>query len=213
MSGSKYPVENSSALSGRQSSGSLTRYQLEVSRFPCSQSVNHLDYMVDDFDNSFASPLGSRDRNYEMEKENSAANINSSVIQDKPSSCLTTSTPSLMNPPPRNLPGPFSEPWAKNSFPIEADGDASCSSDEPCSSSSISSKPSTSMSTSTSTSSAPTKLKGLAKELFDLIHFGWYWGGLSKEDAEEKLRNEPDGAFIVRDSSSSLYLLTLSFNR
>jgi hypothetical protein len=59
----------------------------------------------------------------------------------------------------------------------------------------------------------PNRLKGLAKELFDLIHYGWYWGGLSKEEAEEKLKNEPDGAFIVRDSSSSVHILSLSFNR
>jgi len=53
----------------------------------------------------------------------------------------------------------------------------------------------------------------LTKELDDLFHHGWYWAGLSKEEAEAKLRGQPDGAFIVRDSTSRHYLLSLSFNR
>ncbi|CAG7833933.1 unnamed protein product [Allacma fusca] len=56
------------------------------------------------------------------------------------------------------------------------------------------------------------KTKCLTRELCDLLHYGWYWGGLSKEEAEEKLKGQPDGAFVVRDSSSDHYLLSLSFN-
>lgn len=62
-------------------------------------------------------------------------------------------------------------------------------------------------------STSPKPAKCLTKELEDLLHFGWYWGGLSKEEAEAKLKDQPDGAFVVRDSSSDHYLLSLSFNR
>jgi len=77
----------------------------------------------------------------------------------------------------------------------------------------LAAQPSTSAAITPSSPHEPNKFKCLTKELFDLIHYGWYWGGLSKEEAEEKLKNEPDGAFIVRDSSSSVHILSLSFNR
>ncbi|KYM78059.1 Suppressor of cytokine signaling 6 [Atta colombica] len=51
----------------------------------------------------------------------------------------------------------------------------------------------------------------LAKELLNLSKYGWYWGPISGDEADAKLISEPDGAFLVRDSSDDRYVLTLSF--
>nr|XP_022905823.1 metabotropic glutamate receptor-like protein P isoform X1 [Onthophagus taurus] len=40
--------------------------------------------------------------------------------------------------------------------------------------------------------------------------YGWYWGPLSGEAAEKILSNEPDGSFIVRDSSDDHYIFSLT---
>ncbi|XP_022185052.2 suppressor of cytokine signaling 4 [Nilaparvata lugens] len=59
--------------------------------------------------------------------------------------------------------------------------------------------------------SSDLKLPGVGSELSKLSKYGWYWGPITRRDAEEKLRNEPDGAFLVRDSSADRYLFSLSF--
>ncbi|XP_064640465.1 suppressor of cytokine signaling 6-like [Lineus longissimus] len=55
------------------------------------------------------------------------------------------------------------------------------------------------------------KIWSLTKELLKLSKFGWYWGPLTRVEAEEKLSNQANGAFLVRDSSDDRYLLSLSF--
>ena len=52
---------------------------------------------------------------------------------------------------------------------------------------------------------------GLQLDLRDLAHYGWYWGPLTRVEAEEKLSGHNDGTFLVRDSSDERYLLSLSF--
>jgi len=55
------------------------------------------------------------------------------------------------------------------------------------------------------------KTWSLTHELFRLSKFGWYWGPITRREAERKLNGQPDGAFLVRDSSDERYLLSLSF--
>ncbi|XP_025063909.1 suppressor of cytokine signaling 2 [Alligator mississippiensis] len=44
----------------------------------------------------------------------------------------------------------------------------------------------------------------------ELRRAGWYWGNMSVAEAKERLQDAPEGTFLVRDSSHSEYLLTIS---
>ncbi|XP_048385736.1 suppressor of cytokine signaling 6 [Stegostoma tigrinum] len=57
----------------------------------------------------------------------------------------------------------------------------------------------------------PMVVTSLTEELKKLAKQGWYWGPITRWEAEEKLANVPDGSFLVRDSSDDRYLLSLSF--
>ncbi|KAI5929617.1 Suppressor of cytokine signaling 2 [Manis javanica] len=50
----------------------------------------------------------------------------------------------------------------------------------------------------------------LAKALRELSQTGWYWGSMTVNEAKEKLKEAPEGTFLIRDSSHSDYLLTIS---
>lgn len=52
---------------------------------------------------------------------------------------------------------------------------------------------------------------GLELGLRNLAQHGWYWGPMTRVEAEERLTGSNDGTFLVRDSSDERYLLSLSF--
>lgn len=60
-------------------------------------------------------------------------------------------------------------------------------------------------------SSCSNEQMDFATNLEKVKECGWYWGPISSEAAEKILSNEPDGSFIVRDSSDDHYIFSLSF--
>ncbi|XP_019716668.1 cytokine-inducible SH2-containing protein [Hippocampus comes] len=57
----------------------------------------------------------------------------------------------------------------------------------------------------------PTKdLQAIASNFCHLETSGWYWGAISAAQAHGALQEASEGAFLVRDSSHPLYMLTLS---
>lgn len=55
------------------------------------------------------------------------------------------------------------------------------------------------------------KPEQICDEKLPLVHCSWYWGPLSQSDANKILNNSPDGSFLIRDSSSTSYLYSISF--
>lgn len=49
-------------------------------------------------------------------------------------------------------------------------------------------------------------ITSLTEELLKLSNYGWYWGPISGNEADAKLISEPDGAFLVRDSSDHRFV-------
>ncbi|XP_075967364.1 suppressor of cytokine signaling 2 [Anarhichas minor] len=50
----------------------------------------------------------------------------------------------------------------------------------------------------------------LASAMKDLRNTGWYWGGLTANEAKEILQDTSEGTFLVRDSSQRDFLFTIS---
>uniref|UniRef100_A0A7N4NMR9 Suppressor of cytokine signaling 2 n=1 Tax=Sarcophilus harrisii TaxID=9305 RepID=A0A7N4NMR9_SARHA len=56
----------------------------------------------------------------------------------------------------------------------------------------------------------PSEGARLATAMRELSQAGWYWGSMTVNEAKEKLKDAPEGTFLIRDSSHSDYLLTIS---
>lgn len=91
-------------------------------------------------------------------------------------------------------------------------------------SSNVISNSSTSASSSTSSSSGgqisndekdhkAKKIESASSAMDRLRDCGWYWGPLSKEGAAKLLESEPNGSFLVRDSSDENYIFSLTYKK
>ncbi|KAM8973364.1 suppressor of cytokine signaling 2 [Pelodytes ibericus] len=57
---------------------------------------------------------------------------------------------------------------------------------------------------------APDPEDHIAASMGELRRSGWYWGNMTVSEAKEQLQDTPEGTFLVRDSSHTDYLLTIS---
>ncbi|XP_003221127.1 suppressor of cytokine signaling 2 [Anolis carolinensis] len=57
---------------------------------------------------------------------------------------------------------------------------------------------------------APGEAERLDSAMRELRRAGWYWGNMSVAEAKDRLQDTSEGTFLVRDSSHSEYLLTIS---
>lgn len=51
----------------------------------------------------------------------------------------------------------------------------------------------------------------LDQQMRELKKMGWYWGSIGPDFACKLLEFEPDGTFLVRDSSSECYIFSMTF--
>lgn len=58
-----------------------------------------------------------------------------------------------------------------------------------------------------------TGLSSLATSVQSLHLQAWYWGPLNRKETERKLAGKPDGSFLVRDSTNTHHLYSLSFKQ
>uniref|UniRef100_A0A8D0HHR5 Suppressor of cytokine signaling 2 n=1 Tax=Sphenodon punctatus TaxID=8508 RepID=A0A8D0HHR5_SPHPU len=63
---------------------------------------------------------------------------------------------------------------------------------------------------STAVAAEPSEAERLDSAMRELRLTGWYWGNMSVAEAKERLQDASEGTFLVRDSSHSEYLLTIS---
>lgn len=61
-----------------------------------------------------------------------------------------------------------------------------------------------------SSATAKPVLPAFSRHLYDMGRHGWYWGPLTRVQAEKHLSSAKNGTFLVRDSSDQRYLFSLS---